>query len=141
MSNRSDRSAAAAESARGQEPADDGTCAALESDPAAIHATVVALSSPQRTERTAAIFSALADPTRIRILEALGMRELCVCDLAEIAGISQSGVSHQLRTLRDLGLVAFRREGNRAVYRLADLHVHTLLEQGLAHADEGLDSR
>jgi DNA-binding transcriptional ArsR family regulator len=94
------------------------------------------LSADPRVERTAAIFSALADPTRVRILDALGIEELCVCDLAEVCGISQSGVSHQLRLLRDLGLVAYRREGNRAVYRLADDHVLTLLAQGLEHADE-----
>lgn len=85
---------------------------------------------------TTAIFSALADPTRLRILNALAAAELCVCDLAEVCGISQSGVSHQLRLLRDRGLVAFRRDGNRAVYRLADRHVAALLEQGLEHAAE-----
>ena len=94
-----------------------------------------------RVEQTAAIFSALADPTRVRILDALGIEELCVCDLAEVCRISQSGVSHQLRMLRDLGLVAYRREGNRAVYRLADDHVLTLLAQGLAHADEALSAQ
>lgn len=82
------------------------------------------------------IFSALADPTRLRILDALAAEELCVCDLAAVCGISQSGVSHQLRLLRDGGLVAFRRDGNRAVYRLADDHVRVLLDVGLAHADE-----
>jgi ArsR family transcriptional regulator len=97
------------------------------------------LSGDARVERTSEIFSALADPTRLRILDALGIEELCVCDLAEVCGISQSGVSHQLRLLRDLGLVAYRRDGNRAVYRLADSHVLTLIAQGLEHADEGLD--
>jgi DNA-binding transcriptional ArsR family regulator len=99
------------------------------------------LSPNLRVERTVAIFSALADPTRLRIVDALGIEELCVCDLAEVCGISQSGVSHQLRMLRDLGLVAYRREGNRAVYRLADDHVLTLLAQGLEHADEGACTR
>jgi ArsR family transcriptional regulator len=94
------------------------------------------LPADARVERTAAVFSALADPTRVRILEALGIEELCVCDLAELCGISQSGVSHQLRLLRDRGLVAYRRDGNRAVYQLADEHVSNLLAQGLEHADE-----
>jgi ArsR family transcriptional regulator len=94
--------------------------------------------SAARIERTTPIFSALADPTRLRILDALSGAELCVCDLAEVSGISQSGVSHQLRLLRDRGLVAFRREGNRAVYRLADEHVRVLLAVGLEHADEPL---
>jgi DNA-binding transcriptional ArsR family regulator len=95
-----------------------------------------ALASDVRVERTTAIFSALADPTRLRILDALSHSELCVCDLAEVAGISQSGVSHQLRLLRDRGLVAYRRDGQRAVYRLADEHVRTLIASGLEHADE-----
>lgn len=95
-----------------------------------------ALASDRRTTRTTAIFSALADPTRFRILDALSHEELCVCDLAQVAGISQSGVSHQLRLLRDRGLVTARREGQRAVYRLADDHVRTLIGVGLEHADE-----
>jgi DNA-binding transcriptional ArsR family regulator len=88
-------------------------------------------------EQTAALFSAMGDPTRLRLLEALAVEELCVCDLAQLSEISQSGVSHQLRVLRELGLVAFRRDGNRAVYRLADDHVRTLLAQGFEHAAEG----
>ena len=78
----------------------------------------------------------MADPTRLRIIEALAREELCVCDLASLAGVSQSGVSHQLRILRDRGLVAYRREGNRAVYRLADDHVRDLLAIGIEHAGE-----
>lgn len=82
------------------------------------------------------IHDALADDTRLQILLALSSAELCVCDLAEICGISQSGVSHQLRLLRDRDLVAFRRDGKRAVYRLADEHVSALLAVGLEHAEE-----
>lgn len=91
-------------------------------------------------DRTAALFSAMGDPTRLRLLEALSVEELCVCDLLQLASISQSGVSHQLRVLRELGLVAFRRDGNRAVYRLADEHVRDLLTLGFEHAREGRDS-
>ncbi len=92
-------------------------------------------------EVTTAIFSALSDPTRVRILMSLAESERCVCELADRAGISQSGVSHQLRLLRDRGLVVFRRDGNRIVYRLADDHVGALLDQGLAHAAERLPQR
>lgn len=88
-----------------------------------------------------AMFSALADPTRLRILEALSQGELCVCDLAELSSVSQSAVSHQLRLLRDRALVTFRRDGNRAVYRLADEHVRSMLAQGLAHAAERGEGR
>lgn len=82
------------------------------------------------------IFSALADPTRLRILHALAAGELCVCDLASVTGASPSAVSHQLRLLRDRNLVTYVREGKRAVYRLADAHVAALLADGLDHANE-----
>jgi len=112
------------------------TCETNLVDAEAVDRARRALASDQRVDRTTAIFSALADPTRFRILDALSYGELCVCDLAELAGISQSGVSHQLRLLRDRGLVTSRRDGQRAVYRLADDHVSTLIASGLEHADE-----
>ena len=117
-------------------PLKESECSALIVDADALSRVRNRLAPGISVERTAAIFSALADPTRVRILDALGIEELCVCDLAELCEISQSGVSHQLRLLRDRGLVAYRRDGNRAVYRLADEHVSTLLSQGLAHAAE-----
>lgn len=121
-----------------QPSADLDSCSANEVDPEAVERVLDAASGDARVTRTTAIFSALSDPTRFRILEALAREELCVCDLAAVAGISQSGVSHQLRILRDRGLVAYRREGNRAIYRLADQHVGLLITAGLEHADEGL---
>lgn len=111
-------------------------CSAALIDPAAVARVRESVADPSRAERTAALFSALADPTRFRILHALAHEELCVCDIAAVAGISQSGVSHQLRLLRDRGLVGYRREGPRAVYRLADEHVRDLISIGLEHADE-----
>ena len=92
--------------------------------------------SSRTLESAVSIFSAMGDPTRLRLLEALAAGERCVCDLAADSGVSQSAVSHQLRLLRDRGLVTFTREGNRAVYRLADDHVRALLVQGFAHAEE-----
>jgi len=117
-------------------PDDDGTCAAQVIDPLAVARARELAASPPQVLDTTAIFSALADPTRFRILEALAATELCVCDLAEVSGVSQSGASHQLRLLRDRGLVTYRREGSRAVYRLADDHVRDLIAIGLAHAAE-----
>ncbi len=84
----------------------------------------------------AAVFDALGDVTRVRIALALLHVELCVCDLAAVVGISQSGVSHQLRILRDLRIVSYRRDGKRAVYRLIDDHVREVLMLGLAHTLE-----
>lgn len=118
-------------------PSED-SCEATIVDADAVTRVRGSLASDTRVMRTTAIFSALSDPTRFRILDALAGEELCVCDLAEVAGVSQSGVSHQLRVLRDRGLVAYRREGNRAVYRLADDHVRQLIGIGLEHADEAL---
>lgn len=82
------------------------------------------------------IFSALADSTRFRILSALSVGELCVSDLLCATDVSQSAVSHQLRVLRDKKLVRVRREGQRALYSLADDHVKGLIDLALEHAAE-----
>ncbi len=82
------------------------------------------------------LFKTFGDTTRIKILYALMESELCVCDLAEIVGTSQSAVSHQLRTLKQAHLVKFKREGKSAKYSLADDHVHTMLSQGMTHICE-----
>ncbi|WP_074956843.1 ArsR/SmtB family transcription factor [Alicyclobacillus macrosporangiidus] len=79
-------------------------------------------------------FKALADPTRIRILHNLSKRELCVCDLAEVLGMTQSAVSHQLRYLRTLRIVKGRREGNTVYYTCDDAHIVGLLQMGIDHA-------
>ena len=79
-------------------------------------------------------FKALADPTRIRILHNLSKRELCVCDLAEVLGMTQSAVSHQLRYLRALRLVKNRRDGNTVYYRHDDAHIMGLLQMAIDHS-------
>jgi ArsR family transcriptional regulator len=113
-------------------------CTINEIDPEAV-AFVQGKSLPDRTvERLNRLFSALADPTRIRILNALMVtKELCVCDLAVIADLSVSAVSHQLRLLRDRDLVSARRDGRMVYYSLADDHVSTLMHAGVDHANEG----
>jgi DNA-binding transcriptional ArsR family regulator len=82
------------------------------------------------------IFGVLADPTRLRICMFLSESELCVCDLAAMLNLSESAVSHQLRLLRSLRIVKFRREGKMAFYTLDDSHVTSLIKQGLDHAKE-----
>ncbi len=82
------------------------------------------------------LFKTFGDTTRIKILYALMDSEMCVCDIAELLGISQSAVSHQLRTLKQARLVKFRRDGKSVVYSLADDHVHTVIAQGIAHVCE-----
>ena len=86
-----------------------------------------------RIERLSRIFKALGDPSRLRIVMALRSGEMCVCDLAAFAGISESAVSHQLRRLRDLALVRRRRDGQILYYCLDDDHVDDLLAVAVAH--------
>jgi DNA-binding transcriptional ArsR family regulator len=83
--------------------------------------------------RLAGTFQALSDPTRVRLISALANTELCVCDLAAVLGMSQSAVSHQLRSLRDLRLVKSHRSGREIFYTLNDDHIRELYELGLKH--------
>lgn len=74
--------------------------------------------------------------TRIKILCVLFQAELCVCDLAEVVGMTQSAVSHQLRILKQMKLVKNRREGKTVFYSLADGHIQSILNQGIEHIIE-----
>lgn len=82
------------------------------------------------------LFKVFGDTTRIKILYALMEQDLCVADLAEIIGASQSAVSHQLRTLKQARLVKFQRDGKSVIYSLSDDHVYTVLAQGMTHICE-----
>ncbi|MCH3942971.1 MAG: metalloregulator ArsR/SmtB family transcription factor [Atopobiaceae bacterium] len=88
--------------------------------------------------QTTQIFDALSDFTRFQILAALARDDLSVGELQERGNVSQSAISHQLRLLRDRGLVSGRREGQRTIYSLADDHIRTLIQVGLEHAGEAL---
>jgi len=107
-------------------------------DDSAIHEDVVrrvqsALLDGLTATRLAEVFAALSDPSRVRLLAALAESELCVHDLAAVLGMTQSAVSHQLRLLRALHLVRFRKEGRIVYYALDDEHIRDLLERGLEH--------
>ncbi len=80
------------------------------------------------------IFKALSDPTRLRLISLLTENEVCVHTLEAVMGMTQSAVSHQLRYLRQLGIVRYRKEGRHVYYALDDEHVRMLFEQGLLHA-------
>ena len=82
------------------------------------------------------LFKIFADSTRIKILYALLESELCVCDIAQMLGMNQSAISHQLRVLKQSKLVKYRREGKTIFYSLADGHVRTILDQGMEHIEE-----
>ena len=81
-------------------------------------------------------FKVLGDVTRVRLLDALARSELCVQDLADVLGMTQSAVSHQLRLLRSMRLVRTRRDGRQIFYALDDDHIVKLFEQGLEHIEE-----
>lgn len=78
-------------------------------------------------------FKVFGDSTRIKIIYLLLKSEMCVCDIAEILSMSQSAISHQLRTLRDAKLVKYRKEGKTVFYSLDDDHVKNVIEQGYSH--------
>ncbi|MVB11672.1 Bacterial regulatory protein, arsR family [Caprobacter fermentans] len=82
------------------------------------------------------LFKIFADSTRIKILYALLESELCVCDIAQLLGMNQSAISHQLRVLKQSKLVKYRREGKAILYSLADGHVRAILDQGMEHVGE-----
>ena len=84
----------------------------------------------------AELFKVFGDSTRIRILHALSLNELCVQDIADTLNMTQSAISHQLRILKQAALVKFRRDGKAIYYSLADDHVATIMKQGLEHVCE-----
>ena len=89
--------------------------------------------STEHVDHMTEIFQALGNPTRVKILHSLFTEELCVCDLAQVLGMSSSAVSHQLRVLRSKRLVKFRKEGKMAYYSIDDEHVRSLFTLGLEH--------
>jgi ArsR family transcriptional regulator len=88
------------------------------------------------TDATVRLLKGFANQTRLQILCLLRDREVCVHDIVEALGMSQSAVSHQLRVLRDARLVSHQREGRHVYYRLADDHVREMLENALTHGAE-----
>ena len=84
----------------------------------------------------AELFKIFGDSTRIKILYVLFESEMCVCDIAQLLGMTQSAISHQLRSLKQSRLVKARREGKTVFYSLADGHVRTILDQGMEHVAE-----
>ena len=84
----------------------------------------------------AELFKVFGDSTRIRILFVLFEAEVCVCDLAEALGMTQSAVSHQLKILKQSRLVKSRRVGKSVFYSLADNHVRKIIDNGLEHIEE-----
>ena len=115
----------------------DDVCDLVQIDLARVRTLRADLVAPDAVQGLADTFSALGDPTRVRILDVLSHGELCVCDLAAVLGLSQSAVSHQLRLLRSIRLVKPRREGRIVFYSLDDQHIISIFKQTLQHVQEG----
>lgn len=112
------------------------TCDFVSVDPARVLRVRAGLTDESTAQRLAETFAALADFTRLRIIEALAQEEMCVCDISTALGLSQSATSHQLRILRNLRLVRHRRAGRLVYYTLDDEHIRGLFAQGLEHIRE-----
>ena len=84
----------------------------------------------------AELFKVFGDSTRVRIICALFESEMCVCDIADVLGMTQSAISHQLRVLKQARLVKYRRDGKTVYYSLADDHIQTIFNQAFEHIME-----
>ena len=115
--------------AHGSEPGEDAPWV----DPQAVGRARSAMPDGEAVLRLAEVFSVLGDPSRVKLISALAAAELCVGDLAGLAGLSQSAVSHQLRLLRATRLVNYRREGPVVYYSLGAGPLRELFSQGLHH--------
>ncbi len=101
-----------------------------------VHQIEDGMPSEETMQGLAEFYKVFGDPTRIKILCTLFQSELCVCDLAEVTGMTQSAISHQLRVLKQMKLVKNRREGKIVYYSLADAHIQSILNQGMEHIAE-----
>lgn len=111
----------------------DDVCEILYIDEVRVRAVEAQMPVEETILAVSEVFKVLSDPTRARIVFALSQTELCVCDLAALLNLSDSAVSHQLRLLRSLRLVKYRKVGRLAYYSLDDDHSQRLLLDALEH--------
>ncbi len=86
-------------------------------------------------DNLAEFFKIIGDPTRTKILFALDQNEMCVCDIANVLGMTKSSISHQLATLKKSGIVKSRRDGKEVYYTLDDEHIKQVFEVGIEHIE------
>lgn len=98
-----------------------------------VQSVLAQMPTEKEQQHLSEVFKIFSDPSRLKIITALLHEEMCVCDLSEFLGMSQSAVSHQLRQLRTAHLVKTRREGKSIFYSLDDEHVVSIISQGLLH--------
>lgn len=115
---------------------DEGTCEFMHVHDEIVSRVEQVMPDEQQLLELSEFFKVFGDSTRIKILYVLSQSEMCVCDIATLLQMGQSAISHQLRILKQMRLVNFRREGKTVFYSLADGHIQTILNQGMEHIEE-----
>jgi len=113
------------------------TCEELKTDPERVSKVRNCMIKDDEANMLSELFRVLGDQTRIKIIFALSCCEMCVCDIAEAVNMTQSAVSHQLRLMRSMKLVKYRKEGKSVYYSLDDDHILQLFNQGMEHVNHG----
>lgn len=125
-----------AEKLRIEREVEEGSCEFMHVHEEIIEKVEKVMPEEQQLLDLADFFKVFGDSTRIKILYVLSQSEMCVCDIANLLQMGQSAISHQLRVLKQMRLVTFRREGKTVFYRLADAHIEMILAQGMEHIEE-----
>ena len=126
----------AEEKARIQQEVDEGSCEFMHIHEEIVDKVEKVMPDEQQLLDLSEFFKVFGDSTRIKILYVLSQSEMCVCDIATLLQMTQSAISHQLRVLKQMRLVTFRRDGKTVFYKLADSHIQTILAQGMEHISE-----
>lgn len=114
----------------------DNTCSEVFIHKEIVDKTIGEMPELDNIKSLSLFFKAISDETRIRIICALNINELCVCDLTAVLQMTKSAISHQLRTLRNAGIVKNRKVGKVVYYSLVDEHVRQIVETSLDHINE-----
>ena len=115
---------------------EDGVCEFMHVHDDIIRQVEGVMPQEQELVELSEFFKVFGDSTRIKILYVLSQSEMCVCDIATLLQMGQSAISHQLRILKQMRLVKFRRDGKTVFYSLSDNHIQTILAQGMEHINE-----
>ena len=126
----------AEEKARIQQEVDEGSCEFMHIHEEIVDKVEKVMPDEQQLLDLSEFFKVFGDSTRIKILYVLSQSEMCVCDIATLLQMGPSAISHQLRVLKQMRLVTFRRDGKTVFYKLADSHIQTILAQGMEHISE-----
>ncbi len=114
----------------------EGICEFMHVHEEIVHKVEKVMPDEQELVDLSEFFKVFGDSTRIKILYVLSQSEMCVCDIATLLQMGQSAISHQLRILKQMRLVKFRRDGKTVFYSLSDDHIQTILAQGMEHINE-----